>query len=267
MGVLPAPTPGSALQSIQSTVVQLATPLLLFGADLKVVLRQTGRLLAMFLLGSAASVVGSVVAYGLLAGARPHPPPCAPSSFLFTAPKGTLRWFGKRARCFWSSLCPFRSHGSLETPAGPMGDVGVALGGVAADGWKVGAALLAKNVGGGINYIAVCETLNVSPSVVAAGLTIDNVGALAYFPLVSFLADKLPRCAPTLTTLTGASRGFFGMRAARAHIRNVQQRRYPSVHSQTHADGSISFSRVPRRETMASLTVEPHPAVCAESGG
>jgi hypothetical protein len=162
---------------------------------------------------------------------------------------------------------PFRSHGFLKTPAGPMGDVGVALGGVAADGWKVGAALLAKNVGGGINYIAVCETLNVSPSVVAAGLTIDNVGALAYFPLVSFLADKLPRCAPTLTTLTGASRGFFGMRAARAHIRNVQQRRYPSVHSQTHADGSISFSRVPRRETMASLTVEPHPAVCAESGG
>ena len=70
MGVLPAPTPGSALQSIQSTVVQLATPLLLFGADLKVVLRQTGRLLAMFLLGSAASVVGSIVAYALLAGAR-----------------------------------------------------------------------------------------------------------------------------------------------------------------------------------------------------
>ena len=69
VGVLPPPTPGGALSTIQSTVVQLATPLLLLGADLKVVLRQTGRLLTLFLLGSAASCVGAVVAYALLAGA------------------------------------------------------------------------------------------------------------------------------------------------------------------------------------------------------
>lgn len=73
-----------------------------------------------------------------------------------------------------------------------MGSIGSTLGGVDADGWKVAAALLAKNIGGGINFIAVSETLGVSPAVVAAGLTIDNIGALFYFPAVSYLANLKP---------------------------------------------------------------------------
>ncbi len=58
------------------------------------------------------------------------------------------------------------------------------------DGFKIAAALLAKNIGGGINYMAVCACLNASPESVAAGLCVDNVMALVYFPLVSLLASK-----------------------------------------------------------------------------
>ena len=57
------------------------------------------------------------------------------------------------------------------------------------DGVKIAAALLAKNIGGGINYMAVCSCLNASPESVAAGLCVDNVMALVYFPLVSVLAS------------------------------------------------------------------------------
>ena len=58
------------------------------------------------------------------------------------------------------------------------------------DGIKVAAALLAKNIGGGINYMAVCACLGASAESVAAGLCVDNVMALIYFPLVSVLASK-----------------------------------------------------------------------------
>lgn len=58
------------------------------------------------------------------------------------------------------------------------------------DGFKIAAALLAKNIGGGINYMAVCACLNANPESVAAGLCVDNVMALVYFPLVSLLASK-----------------------------------------------------------------------------
>jgi len=60
------------------------------------------------------------------------------------------------------------------------------------DGLKLAAALLAKNIGGGINYVAVCQTLQVSPSSIAAGLCIDNIMALIYFPLTSILASGRP---------------------------------------------------------------------------
>lgn len=58
------------------------------------------------------------------------------------------------------------------------------------DGLKIAAALLAKNIGGGINYMAVCACLRVAPESVAAGLCVDNVMALVYFPLVSVLASR-----------------------------------------------------------------------------
>ena len=60
------------------------------------------------------------------------------------------------------------------------------------DGLAIAAALLAKNVGGGINYIAVCRSLNASPTAVAAGLCVDNIFALVYFPMTSILANGRP---------------------------------------------------------------------------
>jgi uncharacterized membrane protein len=48
---------------------------------------------------------------------------------------------------------------------------------------------MAKNIGGGINYVAVCRSLSASPAAVAAGLCVDNLFALAYFPITSALAS------------------------------------------------------------------------------
>ena len=40
--------------------------------------------------------------------------------------------------------------------------------------------------------MAVCETLKVSPIAAAAGITIDNIMALIYFPLVNWLGRNAP---------------------------------------------------------------------------
>ena len=61
------------------------------------------------------------------------------------------------------------------------------------DGWKIAAALAAKNIGGGLNYVAVATTLRASPAAVAAGIVVDNVFALVYFPLVSWLGRNEPK--------------------------------------------------------------------------
>jgi uncharacterized membrane protein len=62
------------------------------------------------------------------------------------------------------------------------------------DGTIIAAALLAKNIGGGINYIAVCACLGASTESIAAGLCVDNVMALLYFPITSLLASKYGDC-------------------------------------------------------------------------
>ncbi len=71
------------------------------------------------------------------------------------------------------------------------------------DGLAIVAALLAKNIGGGINYVAVCAALSASPEAIATGLCIDNIGALVYFPISNLLAsryeDPSPQEAPTIT--------------------------------------------------------------------
>lgn len=58
------------------------------------------------------------------------------------------------------------------------------------DGIKIAAALLAKNIGGGINYMAICSCLGAAPESIAAGLCVDNIMALVYFPLTGVLASK-----------------------------------------------------------------------------
>jgi uncharacterized membrane protein len=51
---------------------------------------------------------------------------------------------------------------------------------------------MAKNIGGGINYIAVCRCLSATPEAVAAGLVVDNLFALIYFPVSSALSAGKP---------------------------------------------------------------------------
>ena len=84
-----------------------------------------------------------------------------------------------------TSVASIASFALLSSAMATMGD--------AADGWKIAAALAAKNVGGGLNYVAVASTLGASPPAFAAGITADNFFALVYFPIVSWLGGPPAR--------------------------------------------------------------------------
>lgn len=60
------------------------------------------------------------------------------------------------------------------------------------NGLAIASALLAKNIGGGINYVAVCAALGAGPEAIATGLCVDNIGALLYFPISNLLASRYP---------------------------------------------------------------------------
>jgi uncharacterized membrane protein len=63
---------------------------------------------------------------------------------------------------------------------------------------NLASALVAKNIGSGINYVASCEALGVPASDASHGLVLDNVFAFLYFPLVSIIADRLTEQRTTL---------------------------------------------------------------------
>lgn len=52
-------------------------------------------------------------------------------------------------------------------------------------------------IGGTINYVAICEALGMSPSVMAAGVAADNVICAIYFIALFSLASKIPSEAST----------------------------------------------------------------------
>ncbi|XP_073297764.1 uncharacterized protein [Primulina huaijiensis] len=60
------------------------------------------------------------------------------------------------------------------------------------DGWKIAAALMGRHIGGAVNYVAISEALQVSPSVLAAGLAADNVLCAIYFTTLFALASRIP---------------------------------------------------------------------------
>ncbi|VAI34229.1 unnamed protein product [Triticum turgidum subsp. durum] len=60
------------------------------------------------------------------------------------------------------------------------------------DNWKIAAALMGRHIGGAVNYVAVAEALQVTPSVLAAGLAADNVICALYFTTLFALAAKIP---------------------------------------------------------------------------
>jgi uncharacterized membrane protein len=132
LGLLPPA--GQHVIGVQSMAVKLATPLLLFNADMRRVATGGSRLLPAFLLALLGSLSGAAIGVAALR---------AP---LFAA----------------------------------LGD----------DGLKAAAALFAKNVGGGINFVAVAAAVGLSPAALAIALTVDNVFALLYFPLCSYLGAR-----------------------------------------------------------------------------
>ncbi|KAK7270468.1 hypothetical protein RIF29_23633 [Crotalaria pallida] len=60
------------------------------------------------------------------------------------------------------------------------------------DSWKIAAALMGRHIGGAVNYVAISEALDVSPSVLTAGLAADNVICALYFSTLFLLASKVP---------------------------------------------------------------------------
>ena len=157
------PAAGSPhIAALQTFAVKAALPLLLFGADLNKIRRETGysqysclplksshicrALLRAFLLGSLATLFSSLLGFSLL-------------------------------------LPQFRSE-------------------AAAEGWKVVSALTAKNIGGGINFVAVADALSISPATVSLALTVDNLYGLLYFPLVSSLCSPSQQSNTTTPTIS-----------------------------------------------------------------
>lgn len=135
IGVL-QPGGTSAARALQLLSLQLATPLILLGADLRDAIKRCGSLFLSFMVASLATLIACIVGWSV--------------------------------------------SGSLLTKA------------LGRDGLVIAAALLAKNIGGGINYVAVCRSLNASPTAIAAGLCVDNIFALIYFPVTSILASGKP---------------------------------------------------------------------------
>lgn len=100
-----------------------------------------------------------------------------------------------------------RRTGSLVGPFATAA-LGTALGAVCANAavetlgsnvdaemWKIAAALAAKNIGGPLNYVFVCDALGVSPDAFAAGIAADGFFALFFYPLNAALArgeDRIP---------------------------------------------------------------------------
>ena len=127
-------SPGT--KSLQLLSIQLATPLLLMGVNIRECRKRCGPLLIAFIVASIGTILAACVAY---------------------------------------PLCATLLHNAMGI-----------------DGLKIAAALMAKNVGGGLNYIAVCRSLSASPNAIAAGLCVDNIFALLYFPATSALASGKP---------------------------------------------------------------------------
>lgn len=136
VGVL-APGGTTAAKALQLLSLQLATPLILLGADLRDCVKRCGPLFLSFLCAVIATVTACTLG--------------------------------------WVAVGPL-----LQQALGPR------------DGLAIAAALMSKNIGGGINYVAVCRSLNISPAAIAAGLCVDNIFALIYFPATTAIGSERP---------------------------------------------------------------------------
>lgn len=64
------------------------------------------------------------------------------------------------------------------------------------------AALTSKNIGSGINFVAVAQALHMKPLIVAASLAVDSAVGVVYFPLAASLTPKNTEATEVVTTET-----------------------------------------------------------------
>lgn len=139
--------------SVNSRLLPLAVPLLLFTADLRRTVADAGRLLVPFVIGAAATAAATVLAFAVVP---------------LTALEGM-------ASSSASSAAAAASASSSSSSSVLVG-------------WRVAAALAARHIGGAVNYVGVCEALSVPASAAAAALAADNLVCVAYFAAVFRLA-------------------------------------------------------------------------------
>lgn len=60
---------------------------------------------------------------------------------------------------------------------------------------QVASALTARHIGGAVNYMAVSETLDITPSTFGAGLAADDLILTLYFVAIYYLARCVRACA------------------------------------------------------------------------
>lgn len=154
LGILPAVSP--AYRLVHTLVVPLAVPLLLFSADLRRVASATGRLLPAFVLGTAATLVGTVAAWV----AVPLPGTGAVASASAAAATATA-----------ASSAASHATGRAAAAAAATGS----------EAWKIAAALTARHIGGAVNFVAVCDATGATGSAVTAALAADNLVVAAFF--------------------------------------------------------------------------------------
>lgn len=64
------------------------------------------------------------------------------------------------------------------------------------------AALTSKNIGSGINFVAVAQALHMKPLIVAASLAVDSAVGVVYFPLAASLTPKNTEATEVVTETT-----------------------------------------------------------------
>eukprot|EP01039_Chlorochromonas_danica_P001237 gene1237-1349_t len=62
--------------------------------------------------------------------------------------------------------------------------------GLLQDSCKIAGALVAKNIGGGLNFMSVASILSTPANVIGMGLAVDNLAGLLYFPFISWIGTR-----------------------------------------------------------------------------
>lgn len=91
-----------------------------------------------------------------------------------------------------AALLPCFVVGAVGTTLGTLvAYVAVPMGVLGDEAWKMASALMARHIGGAVNFVAVANALDMSPNIMAAGLAADNLMNALYFAGLFALAKGL----------------------------------------------------------------------------